>query len=79
VLSADIAETKERIAQLDTPSQTVSPAAAAKVILERFSASNGLRIGERKRLLAETVESILVQSDDGDEIAIQFGFRVGIK
>jgi len=79
VLSEEIATTKERIAQVDTPSQTISPAAAARVIHERFSASKGLRTEDRKRLLAETVESILVQSDNGEEIAIQFKFKVGIK
>jgi hypothetical protein len=52
---------------------------AAKVIHDRFTAAKGLRIEERKTLLAETVESILAQSDDGDEIAIQLKFRVGIE
>ena len=79
VLSAEIDEIKARMAQLDAPTQTVSPATAAKRIHERFAASKGLRMDERKSLLTETVESILVQSDDGDEIAIQFKFRVGIK
>ena len=76
---AEIAATKERITHLATPSQTVSPAMAAKVIHDRFTAAKGLRIEERKTLLAETVESILAQSDDGDEIAIQLKFRVGIE
>jgi hypothetical protein len=79
VVAAEIAGTKERIAQVGTPSQTVSPAAAAKAIRKRLSASKGLRIEDRKRLLAETVESIVVQSDDGEEIAIRFKFKVGIK
>jgi hypothetical protein len=39
---------------------------------------------DRKKLLAQTVQSIVVQSivvqsDDGEEIAVPFKFKVGIK
>jgi hypothetical protein len=42
----------------------VSPAETAKLIRDRFSTTKGLSIEERKKLLAETAESILVQGDD---------------
>jgi hypothetical protein len=44
-----------------------------------FSGSAGPRVEERKKLFAQMAESILVQSDDSYEIAVQFKFLAGIK
>jgi hypothetical protein len=52
---------------------------AAGIIHKRFASSKGVRIEDREKLLAETVESTLFLGDETDEVAVRFKFKVGIK
>jgi hypothetical protein len=79
VLSAEIAELHDQLTRLDSQPKTVSPAETAKLIRERFAAKKSVSMEERRRLLAETVESIVVQGDESEEIAVNSKFRFGIK
>ncbi len=78
-LTSEMADVSDQLARLDSQPKSVSPAETAKLIRERFATTKGLSLEERKTLLAEIVDTIVVQGDDSEEIAFHFKFRVGIK